>query len=115
MKRLLFLSIFLLTHFGSIAQNKVKFIASGVTCSMCSKAIHKALSLDKSILKITPNLDTQEWELEYKEGQMTVDNLVVLRQRVKDAGFDIDKLWINGELAYEKKKTKKNNKKSHIH
>lgn len=91
------------------AQDKVKFVAAGVTCSMCSSAIHKSLHSDKNILKIEPNLQTQEWNVEYKEGTYTFDKL---KKSVESAGFSIDRVWLNGELVIDnrKKKTKNNSK-----
>jgi Cu+-exporting ATPase len=90
------------------SQDKVKFVAVGVTCSMCSNAIHKSLSMDKTIEKIEPNLETQEWVVKYKEGKFNKESVKVLEKRVEDAGFSISKLWINDELIFDKNKKRKN-------
>lgn len=93
----------------SFGQEKVRFYAAGVTCSMCSGAIHKSLSSDKNILKIEPNLDTQEWILEYKTGSFQLESL---KKKVEDAGFSVSKVWVNNELILDntrKKKTKNGN------
>jgi len=100
---ILFITIFFNSYL--FAQDKVKFIAGGVTCSMCSNAIHKSLSTDKSVLKIDPNLETQEWNLEYKKGEFKSENLI---ERVKDAGFSVNKIYLNGELILDNSKKKKN-------
>lgn len=42
MKRFLLILLTLIPIFAK-SQDKVKFIANGVTCSMCSNAIHKSL------------------------------------------------------------------------
>lgn len=102
MKKLLF-TLLLLPLF-TLGQDKVKFVASGLTCSMCSKAVHSSLSNDKSILKIDPNLQTQEWNLEYPKGEFKIE---ALKKKVQDAGFDITKVWLNGELVFDNKKKKK--------
>lgn len=112
MKNILFL-IFVLPLF-CIAQSKqnidtlkfdkVKFIAAGVTCSMCSNAIHKSLSNDKQIAQISPNLQTQEWIMTYPKGKFDEQKL---RKQVADAGFSISKIWLNDKLIYELKKRKK--------
>lgn len=102
MKKLLLILLFVPVFI--LGQDKVKFIASGLTCSMCSKAVHGSLSTDKSILKIDPNLQTQEWNLEYPKGQFKLE---ALKKKVQDAGFDITKVWLNGELIFDSKKKKK--------
>lgn len=100
-KLLLILSFF---AFSLQAQDKVKFIATGVTCSICSNAIHKSLKQDKNIIKIEPNLETQVWLLEYKSGQFKSEDLV---KRVEDAGFSIAKIYFNDNLILDKSKKKK--------
>lgn len=102
MKKILFILLFL--PLFTLGQDKVKFIASGLTCSMCSKAVHGSLSTDKSILKIDPNLQTQEWNLEYPKGEFKLE---ALKKKVQDAGFDITRVWLNGELIFDSKKKKK--------
>ena len=102
MKKLLFILLF--TPLFSLSQDKVKFIAAGVTCSMCSSSIHKSLHSDKDVLKIDPNLETQEWNIEYKQGTYTYDKL---KKSVESAGFSIAKVWLNGELVIDNKKKKK--------
>lgn len=105
----LILFFFLLFTSQLFGQDKVRFYAAGVTCSMCSSAIHKSLSSDRSILKVDPNLDTQEWTLEYKTGSFQLESL---KKRVEDAGFSVSKVWFNNELILDntkKKKTKNGN------
>lgn len=102
MKKTLFILLFL--PLFSLSQDKVKFTAAGLTCSLCSNAVHKSLSTDKSIQKIDPNLQTQEWNLEYPKGQFKLD---VLKKKVEDAGFSLAKVWLNGELVFDSKKKKK--------
>ena len=87
-----------------VAQDKVKFVASGLTCSMCSRAVHKSLESDKDIIKIETNLETQEWNIEYKQGTYTYDKL---KKSVEGAGFGVEMVWLNGELIVDNKKSKK--------
>ena len=88
----------------SLAQDKVKFIASGLTCSMCSRAVYKSLQSDKDVVKIETNLETQEWNIEYKQGTYTYDKL---KSKVEGAGFGVEMVWLNGELIVDNKKIKK--------
>jgi hypothetical protein len=97
-KHILFILFFL--PIFTIGQDNVKFIAGGVTCSSCSNAIYKSLQSDKKILKIETNLDTQEWNLEYKNGDFKIEDL---KKLVEDTGFSIYKLWVNNELILNKK------------
>lgn len=100
-KILLFLFLLPIICFS---QDKVKFTAAGVTCSMCSNAIHKSLTTDKNIRKVDPNLQTQEWVVEYNTGDFKIENL---KKRVEDAGFSLAKVWLNGELILDNTKKKK--------
>ena len=96
--------ILLLIPLFGVAQDKVKFVASGLTCSMCSRAVHKSLESDKDIIKIETNLETQEWNIEYKKGTYTFDKL---KSKVEGAGFGVEMVWLNGELIIDNKKKKK--------
>ena len=96
--------ILTLLPFSVLGQDKVKFIAAGVTCSMCSNAIHKSLSIDSSIKEVNPNLQTQEWHLEYSAGTFKLETL---KRKVEDAGFSLAKVWLNNQIIYENKKKKK--------
>ena len=85
----------------SFSQDKVKFIASGLTCSMCSRAVYKSLQSDKDIVKIETNLETQEWNIEYKQGTYTSDKL---KKSVESAGFSVERIWLNRELIIDNRK-----------
>ncbi len=102
MKKLLLILLFI--PLFSFSQDKVKFVASGLTCSMCSRAVYKSLQSDKDILKIETNLETQEWNIEYKQGTYTYDKL---KKSVEGAGFGVEMVWLNGELIVDNKKKKK--------
>ena len=95
------LMILLLIPLFGVAQDKVKFVASGLTCSMCSRAVHKSLESDKDIIKIESNLETQEWNIEYKKGTYTFDKL---KSKVEGAGFGVEMVWLNGELIIDNRK-----------
>jgi len=102
MKNLLLILLFM--PLFTIGQDKVKFIAAGVTCSMCSNAILKSINTDKSVQKIDPNLQTQEWNLEYPKGEFKLE---VLKKKVEDAGFSLSKVWLNNELIFDNKNKKR--------
>ena len=102
MKKLLLILLFI--PLFSFSQDKVKFVASGLTCSMCSRAVYKSLQSDKDILKVETNLETQEWNIEYKQGTYTYDKL---KKSVEGAGFGVEMVWLNGELIIDNRKKKK--------
>jgi copper chaperone CopZ len=102
MKKILML-LLVIPLFG-VAQDKVKFVASGLTCSMCSRAVYKSLESDKDIVKIETNLETQEWNVEYKQGTYTFNKL---KKSVEGAGFSVERIWLNGELIIDNRKKKK--------
>jgi cation transport ATPase len=104
--------LFFVISVSVFGQDKVKFTAAGVTCSMCSSAIHKNLTKNSKIKSVNPNLQTQEWNLTYDVDSFDLD---LLKKQVQDAGFSIDKVWLNDKLIYEKKKKEKNgNQKERI-
>lgn len=102
MKKLLLILLFI-PLFG-LSQDKVKFISTGLTCSMCSRSVYKSLESDKDIIKIETNLETQEWNIEYKKGTYTYDKL---KKSVEGAGFGVERVWLNGELIIDNRKKKK--------
>ena len=103
--RHIFVIFFSLISLLTFSQDKVKFTAAGVTCSLCSNAIHKNLTKDTKIKVIDPNLQTQEWNLTYETGKF---DLNTLKKQVEDAGFSLAKVWLNGNMIYQKEKKKKN-------
>jgi len=105
MRKKISILFFLVLPLISLGQDKIKFTTGGVTCSMCSRAIHESLSNDKLIQKIKPNLKTQEWDLEYKKDEFKFENL---KKRVEDAGFSIITLYFNGKLVFGNSRNKKN-------
>lgn len=64
---------------------KVDLLASGLTCSMCSNAIHKSLEKLDFVDVIRPNIEEHTFNITFKEG-MDVD-FDKIRKRVEDAGF----------------------------
>lgn len=104
MKRMTILAAVLVASLAAAAQDKVRFVAGGVTCSMCSYAIHDALAKDSTVKRVGADLENQVWYVEYKRDAFNVDRL---KKRVEDAGFSLEKAWLNGSLVYEKKRKRK--------
>ena len=93
MKKIFLLSMIIFAAFISNAQiEKAQFQASGLTCSMCSNAINKALKTVPFIESINTDLNKNLFEITFKKN-VPVD-LDVIKKKVEDAGFSIAKFWI---------------------
>ncbi len=75
----------------SIAANaqvtKVSLQASGLTCSMCSNSINKALKTVDFVDKIDANIKTSTFYVTFKKGKKIDFDL--LKKKVEDAGFSV--------------------------
>ncbi|HVE60272.1 MAG TPA: heavy-metal-associated domain-containing protein [Chitinophagaceae bacterium] len=90
--------IFLLVVFGfqSNAQfSKASLQASGLTCSMCSKAVKMALEKVSFVDKIQVDIKNQQYNLTFKEGQVDFD---ALSKAVEDAGFSVAGLKVTTDF-----------------
>ncbi|SRR5579871_1839470 len=88
---LLFLIIFFpsLTH----AQlEKAEFQASGLTCSLCSNAINKALKTIPFIEAVNTDLNKNIFQITFKKN--VIIDIDLIKKKVEDAGFSIAKFWI---------------------
>lgn len=84
--------IFILILFSFTAAAQVKFVtiqASGLTCSMCSNAIFKALKTLDFVEKVDADIKTSSFEIQFKPG-VDVD-FDKLKAKVEDAGFFVAK------------------------
>ena len=89
------LSILLLTFFGISAQaqiNKVSLQASGLTCSMCSKAVKTALEEVNFVEKVQVDIKNQQYNLSFKQGAKV--EFDALNKAVQDAGFSVAALKV---------------------
>ena len=93
------LFIILLVAIGISAKaqvNKVSLQASGLTCSMCSKAVKTALEEVSFVEKVQVDIKNQQYNLTFKEGQ-TVD-FDALNKAVQDAGFSVAAMKVTALL-----------------
>ncbi len=97
MKLKLFLVACSFVLVGSInAQIKsAEVLASGLTCSMCSKAIFKALSQLDFVDTVKVNIETSVYQLRFKKDSAV--KIEGIRDAVYDAGFAIAKLSITAD------------------
>src|SRR3712207_483868 len=90
----------LLTTFFTIAAgaqvSKVSLQASGLTCSMCSKAVKEALEAVGNVAKVQVDIKNQQYNLTFKDpGSVDLDQLA---QAVEDAGFSVASLKVTADL-----------------
>ncbi len=75
----------------SVATNaqvtKVSLQASGLTCSMCSNSINKALKTLDFVLDVDADIKTYTFEISFK--QNTDIDFDMIRKKVENAGFSV--------------------------
>ncbi len=97
MKKLLLAIALLIAPFFSFAQIKSATLsASGLTCSMCSKAIYKALGKVAAVQKVDADIEGSRYFITFKEGQPVV--LDDLKKAVEGAGFSVASLEVKAHF-----------------
>ena len=84
---------------------KASLQASGLTCSMCSKAVKVALEKVSFVQEVKVDIKSQEYSIVFKENA-DVD-FDMLKKAVEDAGFSVASLKVTGnfsELSVQKDK-----------
>lgn len=97
MKALLVIGcLFLIMLKPSAQVTKASLQASGLTCTMCSKAVKSALEKIRFVEKVEVNINSQEYQINFIRG--TKINLDDLNKAVKDAGFSIALLKVTAQF-----------------
>jgi copper chaperone CopZ len=76
--------------------SKAELIATGLTCSMCSKATYKQLQSIPGVEKITTDINSSSFIIQYKAGAAV--NVADIRKKVQDAGFSVGSLVVEMNL-----------------
>ena len=86
MKKTFVVFAFIFSAVAGVAQVKnVTIQASGLTCSMCSNSIFKALKTLDFVEKVDANIKTSSFDISFKPGaEIDFDKL---KGKVEDAGF----------------------------
>lgn len=85
MKNLIVIILVLLSGMANAQVKAVTIQASGLTCSMCSNSIFKALKTLDFVEKVEPNIKTSSFDIFFKPtGYIDFDKL---KAKVEDAGF----------------------------
>jgi copper chaperone CopZ len=103
MQKLLILSITIFLSLqlragGDAAFTRAELVASGLTCSMCSNAIYKALTQLPFVDKVTPDVEHSSFAIVFKTG--VTPDIDALQQAVVGAGFSVDKLTVTLSLDH---------------
>lgn len=88
MKKVIIIVALLMSTLHSFAQiQSASLVASGLTCSMCSKSIFKALEKLPSVKSVDVDLDKSVFTIQFKEGiKVEPDDIL---NAVTDAGFAV--------------------------
>ncbi len=98
MKTVIIIAIITLLGMPATAQfTKASLQASGLTCSMCSKAVKAGLEKVPFVSKVDVDLKTQEYLLSFKKGQPV--NFDALSKAVEDAGFSVSGLKVTADVS----------------
>lgn len=93
MKKIFILSVILLVSAIANAQIvKAELTATGLTCSMCSKATYKQLTSIPEVEKVEPDLNNTAFILFFKNGSQV--KISSLKKKVEEAGFAIGELLV---------------------
>ena len=87
MKTLLSLIVIFFSFTSHAQITKVSLQASGLTCSMCSNSINKALKTIDFVESIHPDIKTSTFDISFKEGSKV--DFDKLKKKVEDAGFSV--------------------------
>jgi copper chaperone CopZ len=92
MKKTFFLLVFFAALQAHAQIKSANLQASGLTCSMCSKAIYKALVAIPFVKQVTSNIQQSTYQITFKENAEV--NIDALDKAVAQAGFSISKLML---------------------
>ena len=97
MKNLLITTLILLIASSSFSQIKsAELTASGLTCSMCSKSIYKALVKVPFVKDVDANVETSVFTITFKPG--TDVSLDKVKNAVEDSGFSVASLEVAAQF-----------------
>lgn len=97
--RIIIIALFLAVA-GTVSAQEIKSVsvkASGLTCSMCSKAIFKALQKVSFVSTVEADIENSGYLLTFKPG-VTV-NLDELKDAVVDAGFSVAAMEVKADFS----------------
>lgn len=98
MKKIIVLfSVIVIACSGSAQFTKASLQASGLTCSLCSKAVKNALEQVSFVQEVSVDIKTQEYAILFKESSNP--DFDALKSAVEDAGFSVARLKVTGQFS----------------
>jgi len=100
MKQILIL-LALFTTFGAVRAEllSVTLRADGLTCSMCSLSVHKALARLDFVAEVQPNIADTTFTVKFRPGQpVSLDRVAAA---VRDAGFSVGQLRLTFQFDHQ--------------
>jgi copper chaperone CopZ len=97
MKKILIIALLFIAMQSTAQIKNATLQASGLTCSMCSKAIYKSLTAVAFVQEVKSDIKNSSYSLTFKEGS-TVD-FDALKKAVTDAGFSVAKFTANIQFS----------------
>lgn len=101
MKQLLLLLSISISSFSFSDGGRLESVslqASGLTCSMCSRAIYKSLLKVPSVSKVDEDIKNSTYTIFFKDHAKVV--LDDLKRAVKDAGFSVAMIEVNARFEH---------------
>lgn len=93
MKKIVILTVlFFVAVIGNAQISKAELTATGLTCSMCSKATYKQLMSIAEVEKVEPDLNNTAFIIYFKNGSAA--NISDIKSKVEDAGFSVGELVV---------------------
>ena len=97
MKNIIASLALVMSTFSSFAQfQSASLTASGLTCSMCSKSIFKALEKLPSVKSVDVDIDKSVFEIQFKDDALVQPDDI--KKAVTDAGFAVASLQIKARF-----------------
>src|SRR5579862_2138646 len=91
MRNIIFICLLVQVGITNAQVKKVSIQASGLTCSMCSRAIYKALQSVDFVETVDANIKNSTFEITFKpNADVDFDKL---KNKVEDAGFFVVGFW----------------------
>lgn len=96
MKKFLFIAMMLVASTAFAQIKSATLTASGLTCSMCSKAIYKALVKLPTVKNVEVNIEKSSYDIQFKEGAKVIIDDV--KKAVEDAGFSVASMQVTASF-----------------
>jgi copper chaperone CopZ len=91
------------SNLGYAQITKVKIVATGLTCSMCSNAIQKQLKKMPEVAQVETNLNTNTFNISLKKNHLSPNDF---KGAIEKAGFFVGEMIVS--LPFNKQKIEPN-------